>query len=95
MSGGATLHLSREGRGHNVGSVMTHPKYIVRYSFRSPEKATSLRAALTLARYTLGVHRLTIVRCDDGLYLYRNRASMLRDDSGARADAIVSAEESA
>lgn len=67
--------------------------YLVRYSFRSPEKAKSLRAALTLARYTIGVRRLFIVRCVDGLYLYRDRASMLRDDSGAYAHATISREE--
>ena len=72
---------------------MKRTSYIVRYSFRSPEKAKSLRAALRNARYTLGVRRLTIVRCADGLYLYRDRASMLRDDTGARAAAVVSAEE--
>jgi hypothetical protein len=76
-----------------VTSVMTHTHYLVRYSFRSPEKASSLRAALTLARYAIGVRRLTIVRCADGLYLYRDRASMLRDDTGARAAATVAKEE--
>lgn len=73
--------------------VMTHTDYVIRYSFRSPEKAKSLRAALTLARYAIGVRRLTIVRCADGLYLYRDRASMLRDDTGAYAHATVAKEE--
>lgn len=71
---------------------MNHTSYVIRYSFRSPEKASSIRAALTMVRSALGVRRLFIVRCADGIFLYRDRASMLRDDTGAYAHASVTAE---
>lgn len=69
--------------------------YRIRYNHTSSDKASSLREALWIVRAKGGgtLKRLRHVRCPDGLYLYTSTEDMHRDDTGARAYAVISPED--
>ncbi len=64
-------------------------KWEIRYNHRSTETATSKAVALNIARWENGGKALSVVEVPDGIYCYRTKEDMRRDDTGARAFAVI------
>ena len=61
-------------------------KIEIRYRGKSTEEKPSQAAAIRAVK-AQGLHWR--VATPDGIYCYADRAAMLRDDSGASADAVI------
>lgn len=63
----------------------------IRYNHRSSQTADSYAAALDKVRSEMLPQKDAPVeiKCDDGTYIYRNQADADRDDTGARAFAVI------
>lgn len=64
-------------------------KYQIRYQHTSWAAATSKEAAIQAVKQEARVSRLYTADTPDGLYCYRSAADKGRDDTGARAFAVI------
>lgn len=66
-------------------------KYQIRYNSRSSQTATSYASALDLVRTEMLPQKSAPVeiKADDGTYIYRDQEDADRDDTGARAFAVI------
>ena len=67
--------------------------YQIRYNHRSTQTADSYAAALDMVRTEMLPSKETPVEIavEDGTYIYRNQEDADRDDTGARAYAVICA----
>lgn len=63
----------------------------IRYNHRSTQTADSYAAALDKVRAEMlpFVGAPVEIKCDDGTYIYRDQEAADRDDTGARAFAVI------
>jgi hypothetical protein len=76
----------------NTTNADTHPiqkEYRISYNHRSTETATSKDQALQMVRAEARVSRLALAETSDGIYCYASQEDKDRDDTGARAFAVI------
>lgn len=74
-----------------AGNTKTIMTLEIGYNHRSSQTADSYAAALDKVRSAMLPQKDAPVeiKCDDGTYIYRNQADADRDDTGARAFAVI------
>jgi hypothetical protein len=68
-------------------------KYRIQYQHTSAKTANSMKNALHIVRCEFRKNRIFHVKTPDGVYCYRSRADMKKDDTGAHADAVITKNE--